>query len=115
MEERELDHHEIQACHRIGKKGKTICRMVNRKFAEVALYNSKKLKDTKVYENSIYINNSFCREFNHFNFVIRKAKAIHWYKIKPGVHFIQMTDKGEFSKISHKNDLIKLGISLENN
>ena len=48
VEERELDHHEIQACHRIAKKGKIICRMVNRKFAEVALYNSKKLKDTKV-------------------------------------------------------------------
>ena len=116
VQDRELAHHEIQSCHRIGKKGKTICRMVNRKFAEVALYNSKKLKDSKVYENKIFINNSFCKDFNHFNYIIRKAnkaRKIHRFKIQQGVHHNQVTENGEFIEIAHQTDLTNLGITLE--
>ena len=50
---------DITACHRIGRKGKTICRFVNRKFANGLLYNSRNLKEFEQLK-SIYVNNSFC-------------------------------------------------------
>ena len=39
-----LDYYQIQACHKIGKKGVTICKFVNRKFANNAIYSGKNLK-----------------------------------------------------------------------
>ena len=82
----EIDGHrvskyDITACHRIGRKGKTICRFVNRKFANGLLYNSKSLKDVAQLK-SIYVNNSFCREYGLINFLIRRAhkhKQIYRY------------------------------------
>ena len=41
-----LDHMDIEAAHRIGKKNVVIARFVNRKFAREALYKSKNLKGT---------------------------------------------------------------------
>ena len=55
-------------------------------------------------------NNSF------LNFIIRKAKRegrVHWCKIRKDVNSIQMTKDGEFHDITHKFDLIKLGIDVE--
>ena len=56
--------------HRVGKKGSTIVKFMNRTFAEVALYNGKQLKDTAIYgpRNKVYNNNSFCKEFAHINY-----------------------------------------------
>ena len=34
-----LDYYQIQACHRIRKNGVTICKFVNRKFANNAIYS----------------------------------------------------------------------------
>ena len=112
----QLSKIQIHACHRIGKKNVVIVKVVNRKFATKALYSGSKLKDVNMYGNSkIYVNNSFCREFQFFNFLIRKAskaKIINRYKIKHGVMFVQQVIDGDFHKISHKNDLIKLGIDV---
>ena len=113
----QLSKIQIHACHRIGKKNVTIVKVVNRKYATKALYSGNKLKDVNMYgiNSKIYVNNSFCREFQLFNFLIRKAskaKIIHRYKIKHGVMFVQQIIDGDFHKISHKNDLIKLGIDV---
>ena len=110
--------YQIQACHRIGKKGITICKFVNRKFATEGIYCGKNLKGIKLYGNDsqVYINSSFCKEYSYFNFVIRKAKAekkIFRYKIKHGVNLIQVEEDSDFQEISHKNDLIKLGLIKE--
>ena len=53
---------DIVACHRVGKKGTVVCRVINRKFAREAIVNGKNLKGSKRYggESKIYINNSFC-------------------------------------------------------
>ena len=64
---------------------------MNRAFAEVAVYNGKQLKDTNIYgqRDKVYINNSFCKEFAHINYVIRNAakrKTIFRYKIKHGIN-----------------------------
>ena len=109
-----LEKHQIQACHRIGKKGITICKFTNRKYAQESLYCGKNLKDVEIYgENSrIYINNSFWDEFKYLNFLIRKAKGkeiVKW-RIKRGIKLIHVNEGEEFVEITHKLDLIKLGI-----
>ena len=86
VDENNLSGYDIEACHRVGKKGSTIVKFMNRKFPEVALYNGKQLEDTDIYgpRNKVYVNNSFCKEFAHINYVIRNAakrKTIFRYKI----------------------------------
>ena len=56
-----LKKSDIVACHRVGRKGTVICRVVNRKFAREAIVCGRNLKGTQRYGGSkIYINNSFC-------------------------------------------------------
>ena len=81
------------------------------------MYSGKNLKDKNIYgqNTNVYINNSFCKEFGFLNYLIRKAKkskAIVGYKIKHGVTSVQTHLNGEFMEISHKNDLIKIGIDV---
>ena len=114
-----LRGYDIEACHRIGKKGSTIVKFMYRKFAEVTLYNGKQLKDIDIYgpRNKLYINNSFCKEFGHINYVIRnavKGKTIFRYKIKHGVNLIMMNENSEFVEITNLNDLMKYGVVLPN-
>ena len=47
LEGKPLEKLDIQACHRKGKKGITICKFVNRKYAYEGLFNGKKLKNKK--------------------------------------------------------------------
>ena len=110
-----LDPFQIQACHRIGKKGITIIKFVNRKFAYEGLRCGRNLKDKEIFgsNSKVYINNSFCREYQYLNYCIRKAKTgnkIFRWKIKHGVNLIQVKEGSEYIEITHKNDLIQLGI-----
>lgn len=112
-----LTNMDIEACHRIGKKNVVITRFVNRKFAYEALYNGKNLKGTKLYGNNpVYINNSFCREFNHIGFLIRKLKrqsAIYRYKVRHGVFSIKIGENDNFVEITHKYDFEKFNLGIE--
>ena len=103
---------DIQAAHRIGKKGIVICKFVNRKFAKEGLYCRKNLKGKNLYGNNtkVYINNSFCDEFRYTNYLIRKAKSdvlIFRRKLRNGIKYFQKEDGDDFIEISHKNDLIR--------
>ena len=53
VEGRGLEKMDISSCHRIGKKGTTICRFVNRKFAWTGIANSKNLKDSGLYDSDV--------------------------------------------------------------
>ena len=114
---REINHFDIAACHRIGKRGVTIVRFVNRKFALAGLFNGKNMKGTKLYgDKSIYINNSFCNEYQYIGYVIRNLKKrsmINGYRIKNGVYFIKVGDSDSFEVISHKNDFNKHNLDIE--
>ena len=106
--------HDIQAAHRIGRKGTVILKFVNRKFAYEALLNSKKLKDHEEY-GQVYINQSLCPEFGYLAFAVRKAKRsneIASYTQKHGITFIQKFKDGPLIKISHELDLSRNGISV---
>ena len=106
---------QIQACHRIGKKGNTIVKFVNRKHAREGLFCGRNLKEANVYGNGtkIYINTSFCGEYRHINYLVRQAKKanrIFRWKVKNGVNHVQLEEGGDFKEIGHKNDLIRLSL-----
>ena len=71
---KKLDHMDMEARHRIGKKNKVIVRFVNRKFARQGLYNGAKLKEKRIYGNPVYINDSLCPEFHYLGYVVRNLK-----------------------------------------
>lgn len=112
---RQLRKTDISACHRIGKKGVTIVRFVNRKLAFSGLVNSKNLKDSNLYPNRrIYINNSFCKEFAKYGFIIRKIKdRIAGYRVRNGVYQIKVTEDDNFVEISHSTDFTRLGLGMD--
>ena len=110
-----LEKSQIQACHRVGKSGVTICKFVNRKYAVQGLYNERNLKDKNLYGvgSKIYINASFCKEYRHLNYLIRNAKKanrINRFKVKHGVNMVQLHADDDFVEITHKNDLIRMNI-----
>ena len=117
---RKLEHFDIEACHRIGKRGVVIARFVNRKFANEGLYKGKNLKGNKIYTKSgetspIYINNSFCVPFQYIGYVVRKLKKrelIEEYKIKNGVFQIKKVSSDNFVEISHKCDFEKYNLDV---
>ena len=82
----------IQAAHRIGKKGVVIIKVVNRKFVCGSLINGKNLVGNKRYgeETRLFLNDSFIPEFVFLNFVIRHAvkdKRLFWYNVKKWGYF----------------------------
>ena len=104
---------DIQACHRVGKRKTVIVKFVNRKFANEGLYCGKHLKNNSPYAAPTYINNSFCPEFRFLNYLVRqakRAKKIHFYKVRHGVTHIQLVDSGPFHEVTHKADLVRHGI-----
>ena len=112
----QLTQDQISACHRIGKKGITIIRFVNRKFAWEGLSKGKNLKGTTLYGNTaIYINNSFCREFSFYGFVIRdlkRKKLIDGYKVISGVYHIKKLGGEKYEEISHSSDFATLNLDI---
>ena len=108
---------DIHASHRFGKKDKVIVKVVNRKFAEQAIRNGKKLKNSKRYGEStkLFINESLIPEFNFLGYVIRNAarnKLISRYKIRNGVYSVQIKENEDFIEIGHQNDLENAGIAV---
>ena len=79
---------DIQACRRVGKKNIVIVKFVNRKFANEGLYCGKNLKNNFPFMAPTYSNYSFGPEFRFLNYFVRqakKAKKIHFYKVRHGV------------------------------
>ena len=96
---RKVTKHDIQACHRIGKKGVTIVKFLNRKFANERLYCGRNLKGNSPYTAQVYINSSLCREYKFLNLLIRKAKRegeLFRYKVRKGITSVQMTEGDKF-------------------
>ena len=90
-------------------------RLANKKRRE-ALYCGQNLKRTKRYGNlPIYINESFCPEFNFLNFAIRQAykkKGIARYKVQNGINYMQKDDQSNFVEIGHVIDLENLKVPI---
>ena len=111
-----LTQKDISACHRIGRKGKTIVRFVNRKHAIEGLINGRNLKGKTLYGSTpIFINNSFCREFSYYGYVIRKLKwnnKIDGYKIKNGVYQVKLLGNVNFVEVSHISDFSKMNLDI---
>ena len=114
VHEEPLSNMDIQAAHRIGKKGVTIVKFVNRKFALEGLRCGKNLKGSKLYGNTgIYINNSFCHEYKFIGYAIRtlkKENLIEQYRVRNGVFSIKIGEN--FEEISHISDFLTYNLDI---
>ena len=112
----QLSHSDISACHRIGKKGKAIVRLVNRKYASAILFKGKTLRG-KDGLSETYINNSFSKEMGWINWQIRLAhkkvgKEFVEYRVRNGITQVKLEKDGEFIPLTHRNDLASVGITI---
>ena len=111
-----LKKSDIVACHRIGKKGNVVCRVINRKFAKEAVVCGKNLKGTQRYGMSkVFINYSLCPEYKFLNYACRQAarsEQIHRYKVKNGVNYVQVEEDGDWMEIGHVLDMENKGITV---
>ena len=116
-----IEPSEIHACHRLKNRNNTIIRFVNRKHADTALHNKKKLSsiDRRKYrlppENKgIFINESLCRPLQFLAYKVRvalKAKKIESYNLWKGKLSIKISNQNY--NISHIDDLIELNLAEE--
>ena len=106
----------VHACHRLRNRDKTIIRFVNRKHADLALHNKKKLKnvDKEKYglSGEVYINESLCKPMQFLAYKVRSAlrqKKISSYNLWKGKLSLKIDDR-DF-KICHIDDLIDLNLA----
>ena len=107
---------DINAAHRIGKKGKVIVKFVNRKFAVSAMTNRSNLKGINEY-SQVFLNQILCPEFQFLNYAVRKGKAngeLFFYKMRNGITFIKQSENGPFHEITHVSDLSRYNITIPN-
>ena len=117
----EIDKMDVHACHRLKNRKNTIIRFVNRKHANLALHNKKKLKsiDRTKYKlptesKGLFINESLCRPMQFLAFKVRKAfsaKKINSWNLWKGKLSLKINEKT--SVISHIDDLIELNLATE--
>ena len=100
----EVEKDDIQACHWLKKKGRIICKFVNRKSAEGAKRNGRKLKDidkNKLTFNArgkLYINESLCPAFRKIHW---KSKKLYKGKYVDSFWTHNGTVKIKIGEISH--------------
>ena len=106
---------DIVAAHRIGEaKELVICRMLNRKDAELAIKNRKKLKDLDATSigfeaaNGVYIQENYCPLISKLGFFCRllyQANRVFETWMGRGKVFVKMTEAEDAVIIEHPDDL----------
>ena len=106
----------VHACHRLKNRDKTIIRFVNRKHADLALHNKKKLKDVEKtkygLQKNIFINESLCKPMQFLAFKVRKAyreKKISSFNLWKGKLSCKIDEQNV--NIDHIDDLIELNLA----
>ena len=101
----------VHACHRLGNRDKTIIRFVNRKHADLALHNKKKLKDVDkakyALQGNVFINESLCKPMQFLAFKVRNAyreKKIASFNLWKGKLTCKIEEQ-DF-KIGHIDDFV---------
>ena len=117
----EIESNDVHACHRLKNRDKTVIRFVNRKHADLALHNRKKLAsiDKKKHQipsqsPGLFINESLCRPMQFLEYKVRmayKRKLIKSYNLWKGKLSLMLNEKKHF--ISHIDDLIILNLAEE--
>ena len=117
----EVDDHDIEACHRIGKSKrdskKTIVHFCNRKFSIRALYNKKKLASVSTSavgrgnSTKLFISENLADYHNKLAFncrELKRASSIHSTFTRDGIVHIMKSDRGKSKKITHLSRLVEL-------
>ena len=115
-----LDASQVQACHRLKKKAKTIIKFTNRKMAIECLKNRSKLKDmdTSSFFGAssipikIFINESLCPKYNFLfgklNALYKEKKIKNVWTYNGSVKVRKLDD--QIFSIGHENDIAALNI-----
>jgi len=105
---------QIEAVFRVGHRGTVVVKFFNPLMVPVVLRKGSSLRDLDLYEGSrINIAPSLCREYNNIKSYLRKAKKegrIHRYRVWSGTNQVMVNQDDDFVDITHRNDLIELGI-----
>ena len=102
---------QIQACHRLYDKKRTIIKFVNRKTAIESLSKRKELAAIPEYHKKVYINESLC---GHYRFLYAKCKElwksgrIFGFWIANGTLRYRVNEHGDAVKINHIEDLVNV-------
>ena len=99
---------DIQACHRLSDKKRTIVKFANRKSAQKILMKRKELSTIDAYKKKVYINESLC---SYYRFLHRKCKQL-WkeeklfqFWVSNGTVRYRLQDRGNFTIVRHINEL----------
>lgn len=98
---------DIQACHRIGKKGTVIVKFSNRKTVGSVLKNKSKLRQQK--GNVTYINESLCamnRKIRGCCNALRKQGLIGQIQTRNGMVMIRISNEEDLLLVDHKDILV---------
>ena len=117
-----VDKIEWWQVHRLKNRKNTVIRFTTRKFADSALHNRSKLKEsdkTKIGlppKTQLFVNESLCRPLGYLYYHVRQAyerKKIASFNLWKGQISIKMTKESEPLNIDHYRDLINLELSEE--
>jgi len=91
-----------------------VCKFMDQEVAMEVLLHSKILAGAK---SNVFVEPSLIREYAHLNYLIRMAHdngRVFAYRIRDGVNQLKLKEEDEeFTDITHKTDLIKLGLYAE--
>ena len=120
----QIGQRDIAACHRMGKKGDTILRFVNRKDAEDCLVNKKKLQDFDLEsvgftsDTQIFISENlspYMSRLAYYCRILKRKGVIRKLTTFKGVIKILKSNDTEsrYNVIQHKEDLARIFPNLD--
>jgi len=96
---------DIQACHRVRKKGTVIVKFTNRKTVGAIFKNKSALKNRK---DKIFINESLCPYYRKLRgkcALLKKANKISKVIVRNGTVKLQINENGNFTIVDHDSVL----------
>jgi hypothetical protein len=109
-----VDYRQLEAVFRAGNRGMVIVKFFDPMMVRVVLGKTSSLRDLDLFGGArIFIKQSLCREFTTINYFLRKAKRegrIYRYRLWSGTNQVMINEEDDFVEITHRNDLIELGI-----
>merc|ERR1712212_144792 len=109
-----VDYRQLEAVFRVGNRVMVIVKFFDPMMVRVVWSKTSSIRDLDLYGGArIFIKQSLCREFTTINYFLRIAKRegrIYRYRLWSGTNQVMINEEDDFVEITHRNDLIELGI-----
>ena len=103
-----INKSDIQACHRLFDKKRTIVKFVNRKSVTKILNNRKNLASIEKYKKKMYINESLCPHYRYLYGMCKKLwieKRLLQFWVSNGTVRYRLSEHGHFTIVRHIKEL----------